>query len=221
MILSESIYQPIDGVAEILVARNPKNSSTAFSLRDGSICIYSPLPKLKKTELESLVANLDVSFFIAPNHYHHKGLHDHVELFKDATVVCSANAKPRLEKQTALKFQPLDQLASAIPSSIEIIEPQGLKTGEVWLRISLNDEVILVVTDAFCAPDAPQGEFANRPDILKPFPKFGIGDANLFKTSALEIIDERPPTILIPCHGAPVKNKSLADDLKALLEKRI
>lgn len=145
---------------------------SAIRLQDGSLCLYSPVSGLGDAARASLEAIGEVSFLLAPNHYHHKGLAEYARVFPQASRVCSDAARPRLRAQTELTFDGLQDLARRLPEGCELAEPRGLKTGEVWLDLSVADQRIWVVTDAFKGPARSSDE--GRIELLGTFPRYGI-----------------------------------------------
>lgn len=203
----------VDGLDGVFTARLGKLSCTALRLADGSLCLYSPVAGLKKS-LQAQASELGpVSALLAPNHYHNKGLASHVEAFPHAALYCSTAAAPRLTKITGLNFNPLERLKGALADGQILLEPDGLKTGEVWVQITSPAECALVVTDAFSSELQPPGETCDRVTMLATFPRYGIKDRKAYKTWATDLLSAAAPTMLLPCHGSPVRSPVLASQL--------
>ena len=214
-------FQQVDGFHDLYVGRSNKLSCTAFRMRDGSLCLYSPVAGLETTFAHHRSELGEVTALLAPNHYHNKGLNAHIEAFPNATVYCSSAAQPRLSKMTGLTFNALDQLRERLPDGSDLHEPSGLKTGEVWLRVKSHMDCALAVTDAFSAVLRPLGSYADCVSLLRTFPHYGVKDAGSYKTWASEFLNTTPPSILLPCHGSPVKSVDLIKELIDLVEKEI
>jgi hypothetical protein len=56
---------------------------------------------------------------------------------------------------------------------------------------------------------------------LGTFPRCGVKDAGTYKTWATEFLTATGPSILLPCHGSPVKSVDLIAQLIDLVEKEI
>jgi hypothetical protein len=210
--------QSVKGVDGIYVARLAKLSCTALRLRDGSLCLYNPVAGMETALTQSPHELGDVSALLAPNHYHNKGLKAHVEAFPNATLYCSATAKPRLTKLTGLTFDGLDRLREKLPDGSDLCEPDGLNTGEVWLQVRSRTDCALAVTDAFNAALRPPGVYADQAGLLGTFPRYGIKDAAAYRTWVTEFLATASPSILLPCHGSPVKSEDLTAQLIGLVE---
>lgn len=214
-------FQQVDGFPDLYIARLNKLSCTARRMRDGNLCLYSPVAGLEETFAKHQSELGEVTALLAPNHYHNKGLNAHIGVFPNATLYCSSAAQPRLSKVTGLKFSALDQLRGRLPDGSDLHEPDGLKTGEVWLRVKSHMDCALAVTDAFSAAHLPSGNYANCVSRLGTFPRYGVKDAGSYKTWATEFLTATAPSILLPCHGSPVKSADLITQLIDLVEKDI
>ncbi len=213
----KSEFRSVDELDGLYVARSGKLSCTAMRLMDGSLCLYSPVAGLEKTLLRQIDELGKVSALLAPNHYHNKGLAAHVEAFPDATLYCSAAARSRLSRITGLDFNPLDGLQEHFTTDQILHEPDGLKTGEVWVQINSNHDRALIVTDAFSSTIQPPGKYGDEVVMLGTFPRYGIKDASLYRMWATKFLTMTSPTLLLPCHGSPVR----CSDLTAKLLKQI
>ena len=210
-------FTQVSGLDGAYLGRAGKLNCIAFRLRDGSICLYSPVAGLETSGRDSLAKLGSVSMILAPNHYHNKGLTGHVNAFPNASLVCSKGAEPRLKKITGLAFDPIDTLKSQLADNQRILEPEGLKTGEVWVEIRTDSEIAWVVTDAFSAKLHSPGIRAKAPNMLGAFPRYGVKDASVFKDWANTQLSTDRPTILLSCHGSPVNAPDLDAQLIGLL----
>ncbi|MEL6840227.1 MAG: hypothetical protein AAFP85_13110 [Pseudomonadota bacterium] len=216
-----NIFRPVDDLTGIHIARHGKLNAMAVQLNDGTLCIYSPIAGLARAARDDLQETGDISVLLAPNHYHNKGLKEHVDHFAGAALVCSEAAAPRLAKVTGLGFSDIRSVAKMFPDGVRIFEPAGLKTGEVWLQIIQGEHVVWIVTDAFSAPLLPVGQYADAPTLLGTFPKYGLQDGKAFKSWVAKQVSIRAPTILLPCHGSPVRGPNLGGALQELLAERL
>ncbi len=211
-----SAFTPINGLEGVYMARAGKLNCFALRLRDGGLCLYSPVSGMSADARDQLDQMGGVTALLAPNHYHNKGLQEHVDAYPDASLVCTTAAEPRLRKITGLSFAPLGELSAHLADGYAFLEPDGVKTGEVWVQIK-GSENAWIVTDAFSADLHPIGEYAAAPILLGTFQKYGVRDAERFKSSTLRMLDACAPTLLLSCHGSPVKAKNLNIKLSELL----
>ncbi|WP_156875499.1 hypothetical protein [Phaeobacter inhibens] len=214
-------FQQVDGFHDLYVGRSNKFSCTAFRMRDGSLCLYSPVAGLETAFARHQSELGEVTALLAPNHYHNKGLSAHIEVFPNATLYCSSAAQPRLSKVTGLTFSTLNRLRERLPAGSDLHEPAGLKSGEVWLQVKSNMDCALAVTDAFNSALLPSGSYADCVSLLGTFPRYGVKDAGSYKIWATEFLTATAPSILLPCHGSPVKSADLITQLIGLVEKEI
>ena len=215
--MTQTSFTDISGLNGVYQARAGKLHCTALRLRNGGFCLYSPVAGLEKNRDHLFPDPAAVSVLLAPNHYHNKGLNGHAKAFPNAALVCSETAKPRLNKITGLAFEPLATLSSQLNDNQNLLEPDGLKTGELWVQVKTGSDVAWIVTDAFSAALHPPGTDAGEPTMLKTFPRYGIKDAAVFKEWVNDRIAIARPTILLSCHGSPVRSPELGALLTGLL----
>lgn len=210
-------FTAIDGLPGVYSARRGKLCTMALRLSDQSFCLYSPVAGLE-TVLSAADCEISpVSALLAPNHYHNKGLAAHHAAFPGAALFCSDAARPRLDQLTGLSFDPLQELERALPNGVTLHEPVGVKTGEVWVKITSGKTCALIVTDAFSSPLQPVGQFGDAANLLGTFPRYGVKDAHAYTSWAIDFLSQCQPTLLLPCHGSPVRAADLTDQLITLL----
>ncbi|MEM7320178.1 MAG: hypothetical protein AAF408_14295 [Pseudomonadota bacterium] len=213
-----SEFLPLKGHDRVYVARLGKLSCTALRLKDGSLCLYSPVAGLEKTLRAQIDVLGPVSALFAPNHYHNKGLTAHFEAFANASLYCSAKAAPRLSKITGLKFDPLESLRGMLHNDQSLHEPDGMKTGEVWVQVNSGSDCALAVTDAFSSATHPPGKFGDQVSMLGTFPRYGVQDGDVYKAWSTNFLRLTSPTTLLPCHGSPVRSPDLAAQLRTQID---
>lgn len=207
------VPEEVAGVAGLWTIRRGNLRCTIMTLREGGACLYSPVEKTS-----AAVANdHEVRFLFAPNHYHNRGIAEHTAVFADAKLVASQTAAPRLGKVTGHCFGTLDELREALVDGVSLVEPEGLKTGEVWMIIRAEEQLVWVVTDAFCGV-LEKGDERARAGFLKTFPTYGLQDKNLFSDWVRKRLEIEVPTMVIPCHGKIVHGAALDKEIQALLE---
>lgn len=208
-----SKFVPFPQQSGIWSARLSALRCTALRLRDGSLCLYSPVLGLGDLARDSLAVLGRVAFLLAPNHYHNKGLAEYTAAFPDAALVCSPRARPRLQKQTGLPLEATNALENLLPNNCRIVEPYGLKTGEVWLV----KETTWVVCDAFAGQSGSPGDIETKIELLGTFPTYGIEDKGAYARWLEQELAARPPTMVVPCHGSIIQSGTLAKDIMSLL----
>ena len=212
-----SSFRTLAGLDDIFAAEKGGLRCVAVRLKSGGLCLFSPVHGLGSDAVKSLADFGDVEFLLAPNHYHNNGLAQYNRAFPDACLCASDAARPRLEKVTGLNFETLAAFQAALPANTTLIEPEGLKTGEVWLRVLGSNCVAWIVVDAFCGPKGKNFTVAGEPAMLGTFPRFGVRDKQGYFEWLEKQIREDKPTMIIPCHGTVVSNLNLARKLEILL----
>ncbi len=213
-----SEFEPVEGLPGVHCARNGTLRCTAIGLKSGELCLFSPVQGLGDAARASLEGLGPVRYLLAPNHYHNKAVAEYAAAFPDAELVAPDGAIPRLEKITGHAFGPLGRLTAALPGSVTVVHTEGLKTGEIWLRVEEAGAVTWIVVDAFCTTKKNAGTpVTETPELLGTFPKFGVADAGIYRPWVEQQIEADKPGMIIPCHGAIIRSGALPGTLRALM----
>jgi hypothetical protein len=216
-----SAFAPIKGLKDVYAATRDELRCTAIRLRSGGLCLFSPVKGLSAAALESLAALGAVEALLAPNHWHNMGLHEYVKAFPDARLYASSAASGRLEVVTQLRFRDAARLQEQLPDRMTLVAPGGLKTGEVWLSVARPKHRAWIVVDAFCGAKATKPGGFGEPDLLKTFPKFGLGDRAAYLPWLERQIAADRPTMIVPCHGAISADPGLIDRIRRLIAAKL
>lgn len=196
--------------------------TTALRLAGGDLALVSPTRGLGDEAHADLARLGRVRWLLAPNHFHHLGLCEHVERYPGAEVVASEAARPRLSRVTGLRVGPLDAIAA------HVIVAGSARSGETWLRVPTARGIAWVVSDAFFnLPRAPGG-IAVRALMRATGTAPGLRSGGTFRTFALSDraayaawlrgrIERDRPALLVPGHGDAIGGPDLPDRLLALL----
>jgi glyoxylase-like metal-dependent hydrolase (beta-lactamase superfamily II) len=227
-------WQPICEESGLYVIERPRPfplRTTALRLRDGGTLLISPSRHLGEEAHGQLRALGEPRFLLAPNHFHHLGLGEHLSRYPAATVVASGVARPRLSARVSAQVGELAPLRAALPAHAELLEPPGLKNGEVWLSVRTRRGLALVVSDAFF--NLPQhvggliGLFCRLTGVTAglriggTFLLVGIGDRPAYRTWLKARLEAAPPRILVPGHGEVVEDEGLGQRLLELATRRL
>lgn len=215
-VLSE--FLPVDGFEGVFSAQVGALRCTAIRTASGNLCLYSPVLGLGQAARDSLKALGEVTHLLASNHYHHKGLGEYSEVYPAAKLCCTALAKPRLEKQTRLSFVILDETVVPFPNNAKLVEPRGLKTGEIWIQMKAGNQVLWIVTDAFCGAKSAAGKVVDKPELLGTFPRFGILDRNIYFEWLSNEVTKISPTLIVPCHGSIISGAATGVEALKLVQ---
>ncbi|WP_299585931.1 hypothetical protein [uncultured Tateyamaria sp.] len=218
MTKAPATFLPLGTSDDVFTAQKGTLRCTAIRLASGGLCLYSPVLGLDAAAWQSLRAFGQVTHLLAPNHYHNKGLAACSATFPDAKLCCTLAAMPRLEQQTGLSFEPLDTADIALPAQASFLEPDGLKTGEIWVQMTTADGALWIVTDAFCGPKRAPGTVVDTPEMPGTFPRFGIKDRAVYQAWIASQPSLDRLTTIVPCHGAVISGPDLGPAALQLVE---
>lgn len=196
--------------------------SLCVPLDGGGLLVVSPIRGTARS-LEELG---EAAAVLAPNHFHYLGVEELTSRHEAALVGASAVAAPRLEKKMGRPLAPLDAIRERLPRAVTLLEPPGLKTGEVWLRAETARGVAWAVGDAFFNVNDPVSGgtglvlklTATVPGLRvgRTFRWLGIGDRPAYRAWLRRQIEDDRPRVLIPAHGDVVEGDDLAERLAAI-----
>ncbi len=211
-------FEKLDGWDDIWCARGGTLRCTAMKLSDSSLCLFSPVQGLTQAGVDQLSDIGDVRFLLAPNHYHNKAIGEYTRAFPNARTIAPESAIERLTRVTGISFSNLDSLTPVLPRDASILVPDGLKTGEIWIRRKTEDRSVWIVVDAFCTQKKNAKEpVTDIPEVLGTFPKFGVSDAQVYQEWVQKQINIDHPTLIIPCHGSLIQSDELGLKLLAVM----
>ncbi len=214
-----SVFVPVKDIDGVFVARTATLRCTALKLKDGTVCLFSPVQGLGAAALASLADIGSVAHLVAPNHYHNKALAEYATAFPGARLCAPVAAIPRLQKVTALAFDDLEDISEKPPQSFSLLGPDGLKTGEVWLRCDVKRRRTWFVVDAFSGPKmTPANDWSDTASFLTTFPTYGVADKTVYLNWLKQQLRADKPTLMVPCHGSIVSAADLATQLLRLAE---
>jgi hypothetical protein len=217
---SLSAFARLDGIEGVYLATRGGLRCSAIRMAGQNLCVFSPVLGLGDEARLSLSAIGEVTHLLAPNHYHNSGLAEWAAAFPKARLCASLTAAPRLSKQTGLSFDDLTGIIRLLPNSHSILSPDGLKTGEIWVRSQTEAQTAWFVVDALSGPKAaaPPAR-SGDPEVLKTFPTYGVGEMSKYSGWFLNQLKIDQPQLVIPCHGGIVAGTNLPQKLLDLHAK--
>lgn len=226
-------WQPIAGLTGVWEIRRTHGAlplrAVAMDLGDKRVCVYSPVPHAGSAAMDQLRA-MGRPVLLAPNAYHTLGLPAHAAAFEDAAVVASDGAFRRIKQKTKLSVEDLRLLEAHLPPHMSLLQPPGLRNGEVWISIRDADSAAWVVCDAFLNfPRLPATAFGLVMRLMRMGPGLAIGaifklmakDRRGYREWLLAKIAEERPTRIIPCHGEVLVDDALPARLERLVRERL
>jgi hypothetical protein len=215
-----SAFAPLPECAGIFVATKGNLRCTAIALARDGLCLFSPVAGLSAAARSSLDAIGDVTHLFAPNHYHNLGIAEYATAFPRASLCASPKAVPRLEKVTGLAFADLADLTARLPPHLSLVEPDGLRTGEVWLRAKTSSLTAWFVVDAIAGASMANGNSRfDHPTLLRTFPRFGVRDKKAYVDWFARQLAVDQPQLVVPCHGGIIASSDLPQKLKKLQDE--
>ena len=206
-------------------------NTVAVRLRDESLLVTSPTSDMSDSAHAELKQIGLPRFLLVSNHYHTLGVDDFVSRYPSVRVLCSKVAKQRLTHKLQNPLRHLDTAQEYLPSELQILEPAGTKTGEVWLELQKNNAYAWVVADAFFNLfNHPRG-LMNLPARLtqvtaglqlgKTFRWLAIRDRTAYKHWFERAVTRATPMLLVPAHGDVLQDTELARRLLTLVHARL
>lgn len=206
------------------------HNTLALVLRDGSTLVVNATRGMSDEVDDELLGIGPPRWVLAPNHFHWLGLERFCARHEGCRIVASETAAPRLRRKSGLDFAALGQLDGALPTGAELLEPEALKTGEVWLDLRRDGRTCWSVVDAFFNVPRVSGPMGVLLRLTRTAPGLQLGntfrwlavaDRQRYKRWLLEALQSRQPTMLVPGHGEIAEGASLWEQLAELAEQRL
>jgi hypothetical protein len=221
-----------DGAGVFAAEKSARNGwhwrMTVVRGEDGAI-VVSPIRRLPEAVHDALAGLGGVASLLAPNHFHYLGVAEFLERYPASRAVCAPAARSRLARKTDLSFADPDALG--LPSSVSLLSPPGLRTGELWLRVDTARGVAWVVSDAFFNLAAhPTGGFGLACRLMgitcglrlgRTFTTLAVADRKAYGSWLLAQLERDQPRVLVPGHGDIVEAPDLAERLADLAAARL
>ncbi len=200
----------------------------ALRLKDQSLLVYSPLPLSPDQDFRALDSLGKVSHLLAPNHFHNLGIKPFYRRYPQATLWCAPLAAKRLKSQTSLVFSDCANLAPLLPEGVSLVQPAGLKTGEVWIKVDSRDggRILMVCDSFFNMPPQRRGLFgmvlrltggAPGLRVSKVFGVIAVSQQAVYRQWLKAFVDQWQPQTLVPSHGDLLTDESLGSKLVGLV----
>lgn len=200
-------------------------------MQDGKLLVVSPAARIGDAALAELATFGDVGAILAPNGFHHLGLAEWRAKFPAARFFAAPETVSRIRTKNpsaAGDFAPLSSLAAIVGPDIGIGEVSNTKCGETWVWVKVASGHIWFVSDMLAnIPGLPSNPIAkllfrltNSAPGYRVFSlamTFVVKDKRATLRALAEALGSRPPTIVVPSHGAPLTDADVADRTQALI----
>lgn len=199
----------------------------AFGLADGTLCVVSPGSGLDEARFAALEAHGRPSVLLAPNHFHNAGIAPWKQRYSEAIVVAHPTAIPRLRRQVpGVEVQDLSALQARLAEGTRLLSPPMARQGETWVSVKMQEGTAWFVTDGIInetrLPSGPLGWFLKivgfRTRLMTNpfFKRLFLKDKSEYKRWVLRELEQDPPAVFIPAHGAVLRGADLVERLAAV-----
>ena len=200
---------------------------TVIGLGGGDLLVVSPGVPVSDAAWDRLAGWGRPRFLLAPNKFHNLGLRGWRERFPAARVVADPRALPRLRRKfPELEIDDLAPLVAALPAGVRLLSPASAKQGETWVSVETAAGAAWVVADAIVnetrLPGGALGLLMRalgfRAGLLTNpfFKRVFLGDRAAYRRWISAELARDRPVLLIPAHGAPLRDPDLASRLRAI-----
>jgi glyoxylase-like metal-dependent hydrolase (beta-lactamase superfamily II) len=203
-------------------------NALALTVEGGGVIVVSPPCNVPDATFAELEEHGAVRALVAPNAYHSMGLAPWRARYPDVPIFAPAQSIKRLEKTTKITgIRPVAEAASLLGEAIELVDMPHYKTGEVLVRWRAEGTWAWFMTDvAFAMPTLPKGIFGTVMKLTKSGPGFRrnaiagffmVKDKRALYAWLTEQAAEKPPTLIVPCHGVPLTLTDPVSEVRAAL----
>ncbi len=202
-------------------------NALAVKLMDGSFAVVSPPTGAPAEVFDTLERQGGVCVLIAPNKFHNLGQPEWRKRFPQALSCAPRGSHEHLVKRAPdIDYLALEDCAARL-LPMHIVLPAGMKSPDVVLRIPSTAGHIWWMGDLFSNSGPSDQAWWLR--MLSRLAGSGLGyranakpefvyvknRANWLK-SICSALEEFPPAIVVPAHGAPVREDTAARTRKAI-----
>jgi len=228
-------WKAFDETKQIWIARyyvpSFQVNSVILKSKNGDPLLISPGKSLADCALPEIFENKLPTLALAPNYFHFMGYTRWKEIYPHLILSAAPETHRRLRKKR-ISTESLELFRQALPENMSLLKPEGLRAGEIWIRVQQENGVIWIVGDAFLN----YARFSNRPlarfmqKIMRAAPGLKISSVikylliknrKRYKNWLLNQLKTDQPTTLIPLHGEVLQSPQLPVEIQKIVEKRL
>jgi hypothetical protein len=202
----------------------PGHANALALVVDGGVVVISPSANPTPELFVDLEGRGPVKALLAPNAVHTMGIAPWKARYPDVPIFAPAQSIPRIEKTAKVGgIRPLAEAAKLVGDRVELLDMPYYKSGEVLVRWRTEGGWAWFLTDvALAFPELPKGPFGVAMKWTKSGPGlrrnaisgfFAVKDKQALYAWIREQSEKTPPSLVVPCHGEPVK---LADPVAGI-----
>jgi hypothetical protein len=206
----------------------PGLASSLALVTGGGVIVVSPPCNPDEAAFTELEKHGPVKAIVAPNSFHTMGLAAWKARHPGAPVFAPAQSIPRVTKRSKIAdIRPVAEMAGLLGEGVEIIDMPHYKTGEVLIRWRIGTGWGWYVTDVVMNLNAPlKGLFGLLFKWTKSSPgfrrnalaaSFMVKDKRALYAWIAEQAEKTPPSLVVACHGDPVRPSDPVVEIKAAL----
>lgn len=220
------------GVLEREYTFGKNGSARCFVARmeDGRLLVVSPACGLSEEAIGELADFGEVGALVAPNGFHHLGIHQWRERLGDVGVFAPEPAIARIAKKsdTAGAIRPLAELRPRTGDRVHLHEVGEGKAGESWLGVETAEGHVYFVSDVLIdlrkLPPFPISMLFRLTGSAPGYRafhlalKFTVADKKATLRALREDLEARPATVVVPAHGRLQTQGSVQADTLAAID---
>ena len=206
--------------------------TVSLKLADKTLLVIGPSPTLTPRNHAELRKMGKVSYILAPTKNRHQGLQAFGSKWAGARFVAQPAAIEHLTAKTGLAFESTNQgLRKVLPDFAQLLGTQGLRTGEIWLRVQTRRGPTWVVGDSIVnltslpggirgvwlrvTGHSPGLSFASNLKLKQ------LDDIGVFRSFVLQRLREDRPRVLVPSVGDVLHTSDLPQRIRALVDDKL
>lgn len=205
-----------------------KAYTLAVPAKDGVVVVSPPLDPSQML-LDELKERGELRAIVAPNAFHHLGLPSWRARFPSVPIFAPAQSIARItSKSKVTGIKPVSELASLLDDRVEILDMPHYKTGEVLVRWKTESGYAWFVTDVVMNMPEEDMKFPfkqlfkwtrSAPGLRRNAisASFMVKDKRSLYAWLNEQAAQKPPSLIVTCHGKPVTLGDPAGEVAAAL----
>jgi hypothetical protein len=201
---------------------------------NGQLLVVSPAYRLSDAAFEELAAFGEVGAVVANNGFHHLGLAQWRTRFPAARFFASPESVARIKKKNkdVPELEPLEGLAPLLGADVALTQAPATKCGESWVSAKIAGGTAWYVSDILVNLEKVNGPLPMRLmfkwtdsgpgfKVFNLTMKFTVKDKKQVLAKLAEDLKAKPPTVMVPAHGALLHHAGLADEAQRLIATKL
>jgi hypothetical protein len=201
---------------------------------NGQLLVVSPAYRMSDAAWQELGELGEVGAVVANNGFHHLGLAEWRQRFPKARFFASAESVARIKKKNkdAPEMEALEGLQGLLGDDVSLTQAPATKCGESWVSAKIAGGTAWYVSDILVNLEKVNGPLPMRLmfkwtdsgpgfKVFNLTMKFTVKDKKQVLSRLSEELKQKPPTVMVPAHGAILQHAGLADDAQKLIASKL